>query len=114
MALAAAYWLLMVTDRPSYGTAMLPALVLMGISGGLSQAPMLAAAGSLDPNRATTGSAVLNMSRQVGSALGVALLVALTAGDSVSGFDHAWWVQAGAGVLAATSLLLLRRRAAAR
>jgi hypothetical protein len=38
MALAAAYWLLMVTGRPSYGTAMLPALVLMGISGGLSQA----------------------------------------------------------------------------
>jgi hypothetical protein len=85
MALASAYWLLMVTGRPSYGTAMFPALVLMGISGGLSQAPMFAAAGTLDPNRATTGSAVLNMSRQVGSALGVALL-------------------------AATSLLLLRRR----
>jgi hypothetical protein len=51
----------------------------MGISGGLSQAPMFAAASTLDPMRATTGSAVLNMSRQVGSAVGVALLIALTA-----------------------------------
>jgi quinol monooxygenase YgiN len=46
-----------------------------------------------------------------GSALGVALLVALaTAANAVSGYDHAWWVQAGAGLLAAASLLLLRRR----
>jgi EmrB/QacA subfamily drug resistance transporter len=112
MALAGGYWLFAITGSPAYWSAMFPALVLMGISGGLSQAPMFAAAGTLDPNRATTGSAVLNMSRQVGSALGVALLVALTAGGhGVSGFDHAWWVQVGAGVLAATSLLLLRRDA---
>lgn len=109
MAAAGGYWLLTVTDQPAYWSAMFPALVLMGISGGLSQAPMFAAAGTLDPNRATTGSAVLNMSRQVGSALGVALLVALTAGGhGVSGFDHAWWVQVGAGLLAASSLFMLR------
>jgi EmrB/QacA subfamily drug resistance transporter len=109
MAVAAAYWLLQISGHPAYWSAMFPGLVLMGISGGLSQAPMFAAAGTLDPNRATTGSAVLNMSRQVGSALGVALLVALTStGDQVGGFDHAWWVQTGAGLLAAASLLLLR------
>jgi hypothetical protein len=102
MALAARYWLLRVSDTRSYWTAMFPALVLMGISGGLSQAPMFAA------DRATTGSAVLNMSRQVGGAIGVALLVALTAAsNSVTAFDHAWWVQVGAGLLAATTLLLL-------
>jgi hypothetical protein len=83
----------------------------MGISGGLSQAPMFAAAGTLAPERATTGSAVLNMTRQIGSALGVALLVALTAtSDGTAGFKHAWAVQAGAGAAAAASLFLLRPR----
>jgi hypothetical protein len=72
---------------------------------------MFAAAGTLAPERATTGSAVLNMSRQVGGALGVALLVALTAAsERVAGFDDAWAVQAGAGAVAAGSLLLLRSR----
>jgi hypothetical protein len=32
------------------------------------------------------------------------------AGNTVSGFDHAWWIQAGAGLLAAASLLLLLQR----
>jgi hypothetical protein len=111
MAVAAAYWLIMIGGTPAYWTAMFPGLVLMGISGGLSQAPMFAAAGTLAPNRATTGSAVLNMTRQIGSALGVAVLVALTAtSDGTAGFKHAWAVQAGAGAAAATSLLLLRPR----
>lgn len=112
MALAAAYWLLMVEGTHSdYWTGMFPGLVIMGVSGGLSQAPMFAAAGTLAPDRATTGSAVLNMSRQIGSALGVALLVALTTmNESAMGFKHAWAVQAGAGAVAADSLLLLRPR----
>jgi EmrB/QacA subfamily drug resistance transporter len=113
MALAAAWWLIMVGETPSYWTAMFPGLVIMGISGGLSQAPMFAAAGTLPPDRATTGSAVLNMSRQVGSALGVAVLVALTAmNENVNGFDHAWALQIGAGAAGAASLLLLRPRRA--
>jgi hypothetical protein len=83
----------------------------MGISGGLSQAPMFAAAGTLDPDRATTGSAVLNMSRQVGGAVGIAVLVALTAtAESTAGYDRAWCVQTAAGLLAAGALLLGPRR----
>jgi EmrB/QacA subfamily drug resistance transporter len=109
MSFAALYWIITVGVAPSYWTAMFPGLVLMGISGGLSQAPMFAAAGTLDPNRATTGSAVLNMSRQIGSALGVALLVALTAHNTLGGFQHAWWLQTAAGVTAAASLTALRR-----
>ena len=51
---------------------------------------MFAAASSLPPDRATTGSAVLNMSRQIGSAVGVAVLIALTGGADVpGGFDQA-------------------------
>jgi EmrB/QacA subfamily drug resistance transporter len=111
MVAAALYWLLAVGDQPAYATAMLPGLILMGISGGLSQAPMFAVAGTLSAHRAATGSAVLNMSRQVGSAIGVAVLIALTAaGAGRVGFEQAWWVQAGSGVLAAATLLTLRTR----
>jgi EmrB/QacA subfamily drug resistance transporter len=111
MAVAGLLWILFVRDIPNYWGAMFPALIVMGISGGLSQAPMFAAAGSLPANRATTGSAVLNMSRQVGSAVGVALLIALTATDNhLTGFDAAWWVQVGAGLAAAATTLLLRTR----
>ena len=88
---------------------MFPGLILVGVAGGLSQAPMFAAAGTLPPERATTGSAVLNMSRQIGSAIGVALLVALTARPTVTGFDHAWAVQA-APALPRAALLALRPR----
>jgi MFS family permease len=111
MVAAALYWLLFVGDQPAYATTMLPGLILMGISGGLSQAPMFAVAGTLSPHRAATGSAVLNMSRQVGSAIGVAVLIALTAaGAGTAGFDHSWWVMAGSGLFAAGTLLTLRRR----
>jgi hypothetical protein len=87
---------------------MFPGLILVGLAGGLTQAPLFAAAGTLAPERATTGSAVLNMSRQIGSAVGVALLVALTPQATTTGFDDAWAVQAGAGIAAAAALLALR------
>ncbi|MFJ9779178.1 MFS transporter [Amycolatopsis sp. NPDC101161] len=110
MALAAGYWLATVTDTPAYWTTLFPGLVLMGVSGGLSQAPLFAAAGSLPADRATTGSAVLNMSRQIGSAIGVALLVALIAGaPATRTFDRAWAVQLATGLLAAVTLFLFRR-----
>ncbi|MGW3448371.1 MFS transporter [Streptomyces sp. NPDC001076] len=110
MALAAGYWLTNVQTTPDYWSGMFPGLILVGLAGGLAQAPLFAAAGTLAPERATTGSAVLNMSRQIGSAVGVALLVALTPQATTTGFDHAWWVQAGAGIAAATALLALRPR----
>jgi hypothetical protein len=56
---------------------MLPGLIIAGSGAGLTQAPLFAAAGTLSADRATTGSAVLNMARQVGSAIGVAILVTL-------------------------------------
>ncbi|MET8808433.1 MFS transporter [Streptomyces sp. NPDC004546] len=76
MALAAGYWLAAVHTTHDYWSGMFPGLILVGLAGGLAQAPMFAAAGTLAPERATTGSAVLNMSRQIGSAVGVAVLVA--------------------------------------
>jgi MFS family permease len=90
-----------------------PAMIVMVFSGGLSQAPMYAAAGTLAPERATTGSAVLNMSGQVRSAVGVSLLVALTAtNDPLQGYVRAWVVQAGLGFAAAAALLAIGQRRA--
>jgi EmrB/QacA subfamily drug resistance transporter len=110
MALAAAWWLLRVGDQSAYASELLPGLVIMGVAGGLSQAPLFAAAATLAADRATTGSAVLNMSRQIGSAIGVAVLIAATAkgADSVAGFDIAWAVQISVGLAAAVVLLVLR------
>jgi EmrB/QacA subfamily drug resistance transporter len=111
MAVAAVCWIAMAPAHPAYVTGLLPGMLVSGASAGLTQAPLFAAAGTLAPSRATTGSAVLNMSRQVGSAVGVALVVVLlgtapvhTLGD----FHRAWAAEAGAGVLAALAAAAAR------
>jgi EmrB/QacA subfamily drug resistance transporter len=70
MAAMAAYWIIAAPAHPAYLTGFLPGLLIGGVSAGLTQAPLFAAAATLPPDRATTGSAVLNMSRQVGSTTG--------------------------------------------
>ena len=77
MVAAATYWIISTSGRPSYVVAALPGMLIGGASAGLTQAPLFAAAGTLPPDRSTTGSAVLNMARQVGSAVGVALVVVI-------------------------------------
>ena len=107
MSAAALYWFVMVHGTAHYWTEMLPGLLIMGVSAGLSLAPMFAAANTLPIDRATTGTAVVNMSRQVGTALGVGVLVALTTGVVPTlGYRRAWVMQALTGVLAALILLL--------
>jgi hypothetical protein len=113
MAVAGLMWFFTVHGQSDYWSEMFPAMVVMVFSGGLSQAPMYAAAGTLAPERATTGSAVLNMSGQVRSAVGVSLLVALTAtNDPLQGYVRAWVVQAGLGFAAAAALLAIGQRRA--
>src|ERR1700742_3049625 len=84
-------------------------MILCGIGVGLTQAPLFASAATLSAHRATTGSGVLNTARQVGSAVGVALLVALMASqhpDQLSLFDRGWALQFGAAAAAALVLLV--------
>ncbi|HEV2637093.1 MAG TPA: DHA2 family efflux MFS transporter permease subunit [Actinocrinis sp.] len=105
---ATVYWLAVVPAHPAYAADFLPGMIVAGAGSGLTQAPLFAAAGTLPPDRATTGSAVLNMSRQVGSALGVAALVTLLSGsdpDTLAVF-HRGWVFVGATALA-TALVSL-------
>ncbi|MGH3069053.1 MAG: hypothetical protein ACRDMI_10785, partial [Streptosporangiaceae bacterium] len=69
---------------------------------------------ALPAARFGTGSALVNMARQVASALGVSVLVTLigapaTAADAAAAFRHLWLVTAAASVLAATAAAFVRR-----
>jgi EmrB/QacA subfamily drug resistance transporter len=113
MVAMAAYWIVAAPAHPAYLTGFLPGLLIGGVSAGLTQAPLFAAAGTLPPDRATTGSAVLNMSRQVGSAIGVAVEVAIlgpAARHPMSEFRHAWAAMIVAGALAAVAAAATGRR----
>jgi predicted MFS family arabinose efflux permease len=108
VAIAALFWLGVASGQPNYLLAFLPGMLVGGIGAGLTQAPLLASATGLPDNRATTGSAVLNMARQVGSALGVALTVMLIASapaGSLDGFRNCWWLMIGV-MLAAAAISL--------
>ena len=111
LAVASAYWLIAAPAHPSYLTGFLPGLLIAGASAGLTQAPLFASAGTLPADRATTGSAVLNMSRQVGSAVGVAVLVALLAAPHPSSLAvfHRGWIFEIAVALAASLAVVLPR-----
>jgi EmrB/QacA subfamily drug resistance transporter len=111
---AGIWWYALAGTSPNY-LLMLPALLLTGIASGLTQTPLLAAVNTLPADRATTGSAVLNMSRQIGSAVGVALLVALLATNSphaLSEFHRGWLLMAvsGWGAMAAVIVGATRNR----
>jgi hypothetical protein len=88
-------------------------MILGGLGAGLTQAPLFAAASTLPAHRATTGSAVLTMARQIGSAIGVAVLVALLATShphSLAVFHRGWLLQAGAALAAAAAIAIMRPR----
>jgi MFS family permease len=99
------WWLTHMQAEPAYATHLLPAQILGGGGVGLV-IPALsnAAAGSLPPARFATGSAVFNMTRQLGVALGVAVLVAVIGTADGAGlldaFRHAWLFNVAAALLA--------------
>ena len=113
MAVAAGYWMLFCGASPDYAAGFLPGIVIGGISAGLTQAPLFAAAGTLPPDRATTGSAVLNMARQVGSAFGVAVVVVILgsgAAHTATQFHHVWAAEVAAGLVACLAVAVTARR----
>jgi EmrB/QacA subfamily drug resistance transporter len=106
------WWATRLSTSPDYLGAFLPGIILSGIAVGPT-IPNLYTAGvaSLSANRYATGSAVLSMSRQIGSALGVAILVAVLgapAPDQVlEAFRRGWLVCAGLSVAAGATCALL-------
>jgi Na+/melibiose symporter-like transporter len=67
---------------------MLPFLLLVGVGFGVV-APSIAAAGlaALDPGRSGVAAGMVNTARQVGVALGIAVLLAVTTGVAARGYD---------------------------
>lgn len=104
---AGIWWYFLATTSPHYWYVF-PSLLLSGAASGLSQAPLYAAVSTLPADRATTGSAVLNMTRQVGSAVGVAILVALLATGTpheLAEFRRGWLLMIISGLAALAAVL---------
>jgi EmrB/QacA subfamily drug resistance transporter len=104
--------------QPNYFADMFPGLVIVGVGVGLTLPTMMASATSeLSPENFATGSAVVNMLRQIGLAIGVAILVAVLGTPSsthavLRAFDRAWFVIgafAVAAALASVATLGVRR-----
>jgi EmrB/QacA subfamily drug resistance transporter len=100
------YWASRMSATADYAADFLPGFLLGGIGVGLT-IPTLsgAAAAALPPHRFATGSAVFGMSRQLGSALGVALLVAVVGApapaEAVEAFRGGVLLVVAGGLLAA-------------
>ncbi|MDE3139885.1 MAG: DHA2 family efflux MFS transporter permease subunit [Acidobacteriota bacterium] len=97
----------------------LPGTIIVGVGIGLTFPVISAAAvSSLDPARYAVGSAVNQTARQIGGALGVAILVVIlgaprTHAQALQGFEHLWWfVAAMAGAAGVTATLLGPRASA--
>jgi EmrB/QacA subfamily drug resistance transporter len=96
--------------QPDFASDMLPSTLIGGAGVGLVLPTLSAAAtGPLPPSRFATGTAVLGMTRQVGSALGVALFVAIlgqpTAATVVDDFRDAWTFLIACGLACGAALL---------
>jgi EmrB/QacA subfamily drug resistance transporter len=106
--LGGVWWATHLGATEHYASDYLPGMLIGGAGVGLVN-PALAGAATaqLPPTRLATGSAVLTMSRQLGSALGVALLVAVlgtpSPADVVDVFDHAWWMMVASAFASAAA-----------
>jgi EmrB/QacA subfamily drug resistance transporter len=104
------WWITRTGDRPAYLSEYLPGQLIGGAGVGLV-IPTLTGAGasSLAPERFATGAAVLTMGRQIGSALGVALLVAVlgTATGGAGDFHAVWLISLVGGVGGGLALFAL-------
>jgi EmrB/QacA subfamily drug resistance transporter len=106
--LGGVWWATHLGATEHYASDYLPGMLIGGAGVGLVN-PALAGAATaqLPPTRLATGSAVLTMSRQLGSALGVALLVAVlgtpSPADVVETFDDAWWMMVAAAFASAAA-----------
>ena len=109
------WWALAITVQPNYLSGVLGGMILTGVGVGLTLPTLMATAtSSLPPQSFATGSAVINMIRQTGLALGVAVLVAVlgtAAGHesaALDAFRHGWWASAAIsfiGIVPALTLL---------
>lgn len=121
-AIGVSWWAVAITVQPDYLSGVVGGMLLTGVGVGLTLPTMMGTAtSSLPPQSFATGSAVINMIRQTGLALGVAALVAVlgtaTGHDSAAldAFRNGWWTAAAISLVGVVpALSLLRRRTPAR
>lgn len=104
-----------VASSPNYLTQLLPGMILNGIGFGLTM-PTVMAVGTRELPSAffATGSAVINMMRQTGLAIGVAIFIAVLgtpvgASAALQAFQRGWWVLAGLSFVAVIPAFLFMR-----
>jgi EmrB/QacA subfamily drug resistance transporter len=96
---------------PAYASEMLPGWLIGGTGVGLALPTILSASAvDLPSHRYATGSAVVNMSRQIGTVLGVSLAVAVLGtplgyADAHTAYVNAWLMVGGFMVIAAIAAL---------
>jgi hypothetical protein len=107
---AGLFWFLLLGSVDSYVSDFLPALLLSGAGVGLSQASIMSAgAATLPANRYATGTGIINTARQIGSAIGVALLVTFIGDGHTAGeYRSSWLLMACCGLLAAVFAVAIR------
>jgi EmrB/QacA subfamily drug resistance transporter len=102
----------------NYPADVLPGWLIIGFGAGLVL-PTLIAAGTagLRADQTSTGSAIVQMGRQIGSVLGVAMLVVLLGSTGASAnnlhrFIHVWWFAGVVALVAAGAALFVTPRPA--
>jgi MFS family permease len=112
-AISFAWALAFVDATPNYAGAFLPGFIIGGAGVGLVLGALPGAVtASLPPERFATGTAVFGMARQLGAAIGVAILVALLAdpapGELLAGLQRGWAFMLGTGIVVFVLALALR------
>jgi EmrB/QacA subfamily drug resistance transporter len=108
------WWAMAASPEPSYLTVV-GGMMLIGVGVGLTLPTVMgAASGSLPPSSFATGGGVINMIRQTGMAIGVAVLVAIVGtpgsmAERVTAFQNAWWAMAAITATGLIPALLLLR-----
>ena len=111
IALSSIWFVSVMGSEPDYTGTFLAPFLLGGMGVGLSIPSITGVAtAALPPTRFATGTALVGMSRQIGAALGVAVLVAIVGTpapeDAVATFGHGWLFVAGAMGGVAVAMLL--------
>ena len=110
VAAAGLWWRSHLGATPRFAGDYLPGMTIGGAGVGLVLPTLSAAATApLPPARFATGSAILTMSRQVGSVLGVAILVAILGapGRGPGPFEHVWLFMILTALAAGAALSML-------
>ncbi|SFW84729.1 MFS transporter [Amycolatopsis australiensis] len=105
-------WLLRMDSVRDYAGSMLPGQLLTGIGVGLILPSLSGVVGTvLPPSRWGAGSSMVNTTRQIGTVLGTAVLVAIFAGaPGLTGFRHGWLLVLAAALATGVGGVLIAAR----